>query len=58
MCFQQTLGGNKTYTGLHRDVQDGRITRALVNTLWGDDTCQPLQRNRHINNYKDFSGSG
>ncbi|MFO0621829.1 MAG: fibrinogen-like YCDxxxxGGGW domain-containing protein [Polyangia bacterium] len=59
MCFQQTLGGNKTLMQVFTETfKTGGPTRALVNTLWGDDTSQPYCNGTGINNYKDYSGPG
>ncbi len=59
VCFQQTLGGNKTLQQVFGETfKTGGPTRALVTTLWGDDTSQPYCNGTGINNYKDYSGPG
>lgn len=58
-CFQQALGGNKSLrTVFTENFKAGGPSRALVVSLWGDDTSQPYCNGTGINNYSAYSGPG
>lgn len=59
LCFQQTLGGNKTLMKVFTETfKAGGPTRALVTSLWGDDTSQPNCNGTGINNNSAYGGPG